>query len=106
MQCRVNCSGETYLPIEPLATSHTVGSDLSTVAREYRGGGTLPRHSVTQQWLEASLQPEEEPGLERSRDRGSRRSIFRSSRRLEDILAHNRPERAGGAQGLVEAGAL
>ena len=31
---------------------------------------------------------------------GTGRSGRGSSRRLEDILAHNRPDRAGGAQGL------
>ena len=45
-------TGETYLSIESpgLPTSITVEKDLGLVAREYRGGGTLPRHGLQQEW--------------------------------------------------------
>ena len=77
-------TGETYLTIESpvgMTSSVTVGADLALVAREYRGGGTLPRHGLQQEWLEASLvqQPGEEPARE---ERGRRRSIRRSLRRF------------------------
>merc|ERR1719509_435647 len=77
-------TGETYLSIESpatMATSITVEKDLGLVAREYRGGGTLPRHGLQQEWLEASLAPAEPPVKRRSRERSSRRSFLRSSKR-------------------------
>ena len=98
-------TGETYLSIESqgLPTSITVEKDLGLVAREYRGGGTLPRHGLQQEWLEASLARDndchgsggESVPLRRQRsngkERSSRRSIFRSSRRLSAERAGSLP---------------
>jgi Leucine-rich repeat (LRR) protein len=79
-------TGETYLsiesPVSAMTTSITVEKDLGLVARQYRGGGTLPRPGLQQEWLEASLAPEQPPVLRRGRERSSRRSVFRSSKRL------------------------
>ena len=59
-------------------------------AKEYRGGGTLPRNGLQQEWLEASLKYTEDQSKlelrqardrERSRDRSSRRSFFRRESR-------------------------
>ena len=96
-------TGETYLSIESpgLPTSITVEKDLGLVAREYRGGGTLPRHGLQQEWLEASLARDNDSGsggesvpLRRQRsgkERSSRRSVFRSSRRLSAERAGSVP---------------
>jgi len=96
-------TGETYLSIESpgLPTSITVEKDLGLVAREYRGGGTLPRHGLQQEWLEASLARDndshgESVPLRRqrsSKERSSRRSVFRSSRRLSAERAGSLPRR-------------
>ncbi len=48
-------TGETYLPIEPSALDRCSNSTLVMDAKEYRGGGTLPRRGLQQEWLEASL---------------------------------------------------
>ena len=96
-------TGETYLSIESpgLPTSITVEKDLGLVAREYRGGGTLPRHGgLQQEWLEASLARDNDSSggesvpLRRqrsSKERSSRRSVFRSSRRLSAERAGSLP---------------
>jgi len=78
-------TGETYLPIEatpPLPRASGVDS------KEYRGGGTLPRHGLQQEWLEASLNCTDS-GLRASRsnlqrnqkERGSKISLFRNSKK-------------------------
>ena len=71
--------------MSPLAT--TV-EDVEGVlaAKEYRGGGTLPRHGLQQEWLEASLnyaeaEARQETRAGKEKGGGSRRSIFRNSRR-------------------------
>ena len=49
-------TGETYLPIEPAGSQLCSNSTLVMDAKEYRGGGTLPRRGgLQQEWLEASL---------------------------------------------------
>ena len=53
-------TGETYLPIEQntqmaLMNPSALERDLGLVAREYRGGGTLPRHGLQQVGNKVSL---------------------------------------------------
>ena len=86
-------TGETMMPIEtsvepaascPASTEEEGGGLLA--AREYRGGGTLPRHGLQQEWLEASLNYADAEARQDSRPRekgGARRSKFRSSRRSQ-----------------------
>ena len=75
-------TGETMLPMAASTTSEDLAGVLA--AKEYRGGGTLPRHGLQQEWLEASLnyaEAEARQETKSSREKGSRRSILRSSRR-------------------------
>ena len=85
--------GETLLPIEtPSEPAGSCPGNLEEeeagllAAKEYRGGGTLPRHGLQQEWLEASLNYAEAEARQESRpsrEKGSRRSKFRSSRRSQ-----------------------
>jgi len=81
-------TGETYLPIEQrelaVINPSALERDLGMVAKEYRGGGTLPRHGLQQEWLEASLNYTDSANSQQGRqtkDRSSRRSMFRNSKR-------------------------
>jgi len=82
-------SGETYLPIEAALAGRPGDRDAALEAKEYRGGGTLPRHGLQQEWLEASLNASESgvrptdgrSTLQRNKERGSKISLFRHSRR-------------------------
>ena len=82
-------TGETMLPIESQGPSEPPTNleedDVVLAAKEYRGGGTLPRHGLQQEWLEASLNYAESEARQegRPREKGSRRSKFRSSRRSQ-----------------------
>ena len=100
-------TGETLLPISDLevtATPANLESDIQA-AKEYRGGGTLPRKGgIQQEWLEASLKytaleavarSESERGSVRSKERGSRRSIFRHSTRRGQAGDENRRKSSG-----------
>jgi len=97
-------SGETYLPIEQrelaVINPAALEKDLGLVAREYRGGGTLPRHGLQQEWLEASLNYSEPPSksLARTKDRGSRKSIFRNSKRSSSDRGNSLPRRKSSAK--------
>ena len=90
-------TGETFMQIEAqnqheLATISPANLEMDVgaimAAKEYRGGGTLPRHGLQQEWLEASLKYNEdqsklETEMKNAKDRGSKRSIFRHSRRSQ-----------------------
>ena len=41
-------AGETYLPIEAALAGRPGDRDAALEAKEYRGGGTLPRHGLQQ----------------------------------------------------------
>jgi len=93
-------TGETYLPIEQkemaVINPSNLERDLGIVAREYRGGGTLPRHGLQQEWLEASLNCSDVPynGMPRNaKDRSARRSMFRSSKRSSSERGSSLPRR-------------
>lgn len=96
-------TGETYLPIEqPLPGLRGDGRDPGEEAREYRGGGTLPRHGLQQEWLEASLncsdtgfRDSKSSTLQRNKERGSRISLFRSSKREPK---NSKEQQQGGAR--------
>lgn len=88
-------TGETYLTIEQQQeVSGIVPSDPGQEAKEYRGGaGTLPRHGLRQEWLEASLNCSSDTASNRrgdskglgkdSRSSGRRKSsMFRNSKRF------------------------
>ena len=67
-------------------------------AKEYRGGGTLPRNGLQQEWLEASLNYTAAEAVARSdseRNRGSRRSIFRHSTRRSSGTRRSRRRSSG-----------
>lgn len=88
-------TGETFLEIGlSTVSAATLEQDVAAAAilaaKEYRGGGTLPRNGLQQEWLEASLKYTEDQSKlelrqardrERSRDRSSRRSFFRRESR-------------------------
>lgn len=100
-------TGETFLQIDtPMTTispanlEKDVGGILA--AKEYRGGGTLPRNGLQQAWLEASLKYTEDQAkieMNNLKERGSRRSIFRQSRRSFD--KRNRSRRRSTGSGSV-----
>merc|ERR1719394_1810302 len=100
-------TGETFLQIDtPMTTispanlEKDVGGILA--AKEYRGGGTLPRNGLQQAWLEASLKYTEDLAkieMNNLKDRGSRLSIFRQSRRSFD--KSNRSRRRSTGSGSV-----
>ena len=100
-------TGETFLQIDtPMTTISpaTLEKDVGGIlaAKEYRGGGTLPRNGLQQAWLEASLKYSEDQAkmeMNNLKDRGSRRSIFRQSRR--SFEKRNRSRRRSTGSGSV-----
>eukprot|EP00092_Neocalanus_flemingeri_P010605 GFUD01011424.1.p1 GENE.GFUD01011424.1~~GFUD01011424.1.p1 ORF type:complete len:1305 (-),score=340.61 GFUD01011424.1:343-4257(-) len=104
-------TGETYLPIEQkemaVMNPSALERDLGLVAREYReyrGGGTLPRQGLQQEWLEASLNYSDAPSksLARStKDRSSRKSMFRSAKRSASDRGSSLPRRKSSGREVV-----
>jgi len=92
-------NGETYLAIDTNMVSPTEEvRDLGRDARDYRGGGTLSRQGLHQEWLEASLISSEAANSSTNsnatltrgnKERGSKMSIFRNSKR------HSRTDSGG-----------
>jgi len=80
-------NGETYLAIESNMVSPT---EEFRDPRDYRGGGTLSRQGLHQEWLEASLISSDAgnssthsnaPLTRGNKERGSKMSLFRGSKR-------------------------
>merc|ERR1719233_2808135 len=76
-------TGETYLPIEQrelaVINPSALERDLGMVAKEYRGGGTLPRHGLQQEWLEASLNYTDSANTQQGRQSKDRSSSERGN---------------------------
>ena len=108
--------GETYLQItdtsapatsqrditiSPANLEQDVGAAAILAAKEYRGGGTLPRHGLQQEWLEASLNYAEAENRKELRETKrrveKRRSMFRSPRRSRDGSRQRRRSTGSGS---------
>ena len=122
-------TGETLLPISDTGKSGELSTaspanlekdlgDIIQAAKEYRGGGTLPRKGgIQQEWLEASLKYTAAEAVARSesertsgaKERGSRRSIFRHSTRRSqtgDRSQRRSRRRSSGSGSVSVAGSV
>jgi len=98
-------TGETYLPIEQrelaVINPSALERDLGLVAREYRGGGTLPRHGLQQEWLEASLNyndTDSKASSRLSKERSPQRSKFANFKRRASGRGSSLPRRKSSAK--------